>query len=340
MFVIDSKVENWLTQMGVPYKYVQNLRFDQLVPNWEAINQGRPDGVPKDDDIILQYASAQSQPGAAFPAPILGRAADGLEVLDGIQRLSAALLNDHKVFNAYVIESDNPGIRASVRICSNSILNGRPPSQEWTVSRVIDVLYEQHRLSPTDCSMWSGIHLNRINDEIGSRDGALWMKANGIDMTLKPANQKGFQSAFSKRFPMAERERCGKELVKIIKSMQDYRATNKDVDDLFELFTDFKPQKGVPLGSQLNAKFEEVISRPEIKARMMGRRKLSPIEDVQRAVASAVTVMRKAAEGEHTTDKTEAGKIVELVTQVRDLARKIVPKDEWSGPLGYGPQRQ
>ncbi len=333
----DSQTENWLNQRGVSFVYREAVRFTDLVPNWEVINQGRPDGIPKEEATIEKYAGSMNN-GSIFPAVILAPAADGLEVLDGIQRLMAAFLNDHAVFNAYIVDSQNPSIRASIRICANSVLNGSTPSLEWTIGRVVDVLYEQHRWSDTDCSLWSGVPLKKIQAEVQSRDGALWMEAHGIDMNIKPANQRGFQAKFASKFSVVEREKLAPVLPDIIRAIQGVKATNNEADLLLDEATDFKPQKGVPLHVQLRDKFDEVFNRPEIKGRMMGRRRLHPIEEIMRSLASTITITKKAASKNHHTDEEQSERLVEFVMELREEVRKIVPKDQW-GPLGFGPRR-
>jgi hypothetical protein len=333
----DNQTTNWLTQRGVPFVYMQNLRFDELVPNWPVVNQGRPDGMAKDEALVEKYAFSMAQ-GAIFPAPIVAMAADGYEVLDGIQRLCAAFLNDQKLFNGYVVKSDNPSVRASIRVCANSVLNGFSPSLDWTTGRVVDVLYEQHRFSPMDCALWSGLDLRKITAEINSRDGALWMQNHGIDITMKPANQKGFRAVFAELFPIVEREKVSKVLPEIVTAIQSVRANNNEAEMLLRECTDFKPQRGIALADQLKAQFTKVMERPDIKGRMMGKRRLHPVDNVVRAVAAAVTAMTSAVDDDQHSDPEQSAKIVELVIEARDLARKIVPRDHW-GKLGYDSKR-
>jgi hypothetical protein len=336
-FVLDSQSENWLTARGVPFKYVQNVPFSDLVPNWSTINQGRPDGASRDEELIYKYAEAMSSK-AMFPAPMIARAADGYEILDGIQRLSAAALNDQHYFNAYIIQSDNPSVRASIRVCSNSVLNGTSPSQDWTISRIVDILYEHHKLSPIECHLWSGQPVKKIDAEIKAREGAYWMEHNGIDISMKPANQRGFRAAFSVLAPAVQRERVKKPLVTVIKSIQGMRANNDEAIGLLEECLAVKWDQRKDMATQVAEKFEEVMSRPEIKGRLIGKRKLHPVENICRALAGAVSTLREAVEEKHHADKKQAVTIVNLLVEAKALARKVVPKDEW-GELAFGPTR-
>lgn len=337
-FVIDTQIENWLRSRGVPYKYVEGIRMSDLVPGWATINQGRPDGASKDDDLVLKYAEAMDRGKAMFPAVVVAKAADGLEVLDGIQRLCAAELNGLSVFNAYLINSDNPATRASIRVCANSVLNGTSPSQDWTISRIVDILYEHHKLAPMDCSLWSGQPLRKIEAEIASREGAVWMEHNGIDVSLKPANQRGFRAAFAQILKPVERERIKRPLVKIVQAIQGLRANNDEAVGLLEECLPKKINKSLDLCEQVETLFAEVMDRPEVKARMMGKRKLHPMENVCRALAGAVTTMREAQEDGHHADKSQAVTIQNLLSEAKALARKIIPREDW-GEIAYGPHR-
>ena len=91
MFTNDSRTENFLTAIGVKFEYVNGLRLpDDFATGWNTENIGRPVAVR--EDAVIEYA-ALMEAGSAAPAPILSRTERGLRVLDGVQRLSAAELN-------------------------------------------------------------------------------------------------------------------------------------------------------------------------------------------------------------------------------------------------------
>ena len=64
MFAKDSRVENFLTHMGVGWKYVNDFKYDNLEPTWEQQNLGRSQA--KMEEAILEYASRME---AGSPAP-------------------------------------------------------------------------------------------------------------------------------------------------------------------------------------------------------------------------------------------------------------------------------
>lgn len=328
-FTEDSRLENWLKLRGVKFEYKTGVRFADLMVNWAGVNQGRPDSVPKDDTLIEKYASAMDG-GAVFPSPVLAKTAFGYEVLDGCQRLSAADLCGQTLFNAYIVKSDNPSIRASIRICANSVLNGTAPSQDWTISKIVDVLYEQHQFSAVDCAQWSGQPVKKIQVEIDSREAAGWLRVQGVDTTIKPCNQKGFLAAFARLAPFEERAKLSRELPELVKKLQCVKASNNEAAHLLEQCLDVNRAKGANLQTQVVSKINEVFERPEIKARMTGPRSLHPVDNVVRSLASVVTTMRSAAKQAYHSDGEQSKQIIDMLGEIKRLGKKIVPRDQWA----------
>jgi hypothetical protein len=328
-FTEDHRTENWLKLRGVKFEYRAQVRFDELAPNWFSVNQGRPDSVPKDDLLIEKYAGAMDQ-GAIFPSPILAKTPAGLEVLDGCQRLSAADLCGQKLFNAYVIKTDNPSIRASVRICANSVLNGTSPSQEWTIGKIVDVLYEQYDFGVEDCSQWSGQPAKRIQEEIESRDAKLWLKIHNVDVSQKPANQKGFLAALSRLAPMLDREKLTKELPDLVNRLISIKANNDEAVNFLTQCLDVERRPKADLAVQVRSRIAEVLERPEIIARMTGQKKNHPVDNALHGMAGAVTRLRTAARGEYHTDRQQSEQLLGLVEEARKLAKRIIPKEQWA----------
>lgn len=327
-FTVDTKIENWLKQRGVRYDYREGVRMEELMPNWFLVNQGRHDSAPKDDSLIEKYAGAMDN-GSLFPSPIAAKTAQGLEVLDGCQRLCAAELCGQTMFNAYIVKTDNPVIRASIRVCANSILNGTSPSQDWTISKIVDVLYEQHSLSVVDCAQWSGQPEKKIQIEVDSRDFARWLRVHGVDTAKKPANQKLFLAAGARLAPLLTRAKLTKELPTLVRQLQSVKANNDEAIHMLTECLDVQQAKGVELAQQVGSKIRSVFERPEIQARMSGPRSLHPVDNVVRAMASALTTMRSAAGDNHHADADQGKQIIDMLEQMRRFAKRIVPKHDW-----------
>lgn len=328
-FMESTQIETWLKQRGVKFDYREQLRFDQLQPGWDAVNHGRSDSAPKDEALIEKYAGAMDQ-GSIFPAAILAETASGLEVLDGCQRLSAASLCGQTMFAGYVIKTKEQSVRASVRICANSVLNGTSPSQDWTIAKIVDVLHEQHDFSAVDCAQWSGQPVRKIEIEIASREAGNWLKCNGVDISVKPCNQKGFLAAFSKYAPAGDdRYAMAPVLPTLVKQLQSIKANNAEAESLLEQCLTVQRSKGVNnLLNQVRSRIDEVMQRPEIKSRMSaGRASYHPIDNVLRSVQASVTTMRKAARGEYHADFDQSQQLTEMLSEAQKLARRLIPKD-------------
>lgn len=135
MFTKDSRTENFLTQMGVEFRYTNAIKFSDLSKDWGERNLARP--VPKRDEAIIEYASLMDS-GSAAPAPILHKGPNGHEILDGVQRIAAAELAGYTNLAAYVVECDSLNVITAIRVLANARLQGRPEPPEWTRRRAVE----------------------------------------------------------------------------------------------------------------------------------------------------------------------------------------------------------
>lgn len=137
MFTTDSRTENYLNQMGVKWKYTNAIRFSNLAAGWDTKNIARP--VVVREDAVEEYA-ALTMSGSMAPAPILAVTQSGLDVVDGIQRLTAAQLCNETSISAYVVECDSKELLATLHVMSNARLQGRAEPMEWTRRRAVEIL--------------------------------------------------------------------------------------------------------------------------------------------------------------------------------------------------------
>jgi len=325
-YMESSQTEAWLKQRGVKFEYRCGIRYDELIANWSDINHGRVDSVPRDDALIEKYASAMEQ-GANFPAPILGKVVGGFEVYDGCQRLSAGLRCGQTLFNGYIIKADNPAVRASIRVCANSVLNGTAPSQEWTIAKIVDVLVEQHGYGVMDCSQWSGQPTVKIQQEIDSRDAAQWLRCQKVDTKTKPCNQKGFLASFARLFPYQDRIQLAGVLPELVRMLQRIKANNAEAEGLLLQCSQVDRPKGSNLSVVMQKRIDEVMKRPEIKGRMALRGKSHPIENALSKLQGAITAARTACDGEFHADFEQSVSMTELLVELQRLVGEMVPRD-------------
>ncbi len=139
MFTKDSRTENFLTSLGVTWKYTNSMAYAKLKPTWRDVNQGRPKA--KVDDAILCYAE-QMESGSPAPAPIIWTFDSS--PLDGVQRLSAGEVRGYTTFSAYLVETDSPDMASAIRVIANQRLQGSyQESEAFTMQRAIDVLVNE-----------------------------------------------------------------------------------------------------------------------------------------------------------------------------------------------------
>lgn len=330
-YMESSQTEAWLKQRGVKFEYRCGIRYDELIANWSDVNQGRVDSVPRDEALIEKYAGAMEN-GAMFPAPILGKIVGGFEVYDGCQRLSAGQRCGQTLFNGYIIKADNPAVRASIRVCANSVLNGTAPSQEWTIAKIVDVLYEGHNYSVVDCSQWSGQPVAKIQQEIDSRDAAQWLRCQKVDIKTKPCNQKGFLASFSRLFPFNDRIQLVGVLPDLVRMLQRIKANNAEAEGLLLQCSQVSRAKGANYASLIQNRIDEVMKRPEIKGRLALRGKSHPVENALSKIQGAITAARSACEGEFHADFEQSVSLMEMLSELQRLTNEMVPR-EFAGKI-------
>jgi len=153
MFMKDSRTENFLTQMGVSFSYSNNISFGDLERDWQEKNMARP--TPIREDAVIEYASLMES-GSAAPAPILFQGKGVLEVLDGVQRLSAASLSGSTRVSAYIVECDSIDVVTAIRVLANARLQGRQEQPEWTRRRAVEVLVINRGMSVDEVARMGG----------------------------------------------------------------------------------------------------------------------------------------------------------------------------------------
>ena len=171
MFTNDSRTENFLTGLGVKFEYINGILLpSDFDPGWNSENLGRPFVIR--EDAVLEYASLM-EAGSAAPAPILRKTDAGYRVLDGVQRLSAAELQQATRVSAYVVLTDSEDALATIRVLANARLQGRAEPAEWTRRRAVEVLVIQRGLSHAEVAKlggWKTSDVKRIAEAIELQD--------------------------------------------------------------------------------------------------------------------------------------------------------------------------
>lgn len=331
MFTTDSRTENFLTAMGVQFKYANGVLLPaDFVAGWNAENIGRPVAVR--EDAVIEYAELMQQ-GSAAPAPILHRTPEGLHVLDGVQRLSAAELNGTTRISAYIVESDSGDTLAAIRVLANARMQGRAEPAEWTRRRAVEVLVVDRGMTCPEVARmggWKTADIQRIADAVELQRRITGIGGPDLPDALLAELKPHVGSAL---------EQAAEPCAGFLNTLKQARLSAADAEPFIELFFDGIPRLANPYKT-LVSRLKEIHEDPEIKSRLTGRQVGSLPRDavLLRELKSASTTLDAiAASGERVPNVDEFFRIVDRITQkLRDLSPNKKPKavrvpaDMWS----------
>lgn len=335
MFTTDSRTENFLTSMGVKFEYKNGLRLpEDFAKGWDTENIGRPVAVR--DDAVLEYA-ALMESGSAAPAPILCETEHGLRVLDGVQRLSAAELQQSTRVAAYVVSTDSEDSLASIRVLANARMQGRAEPAEWTRRRAVEVLVVDRGMSPAEVAKmggWKPADIKRIAEaiELQSRISL----AGGPELSDAMLAELRPYLALPSTLEQASGPVTG-----FMQTLKQSRISVSDAADYIAAF--FKPlARGSNPYKTYEARLEEFHEDPELKSRITGRQSTELAKDVVllRTLKTAETVLEHIlTHGERVPNVDEFFRILDRLTKkLKSIAPNkqpnscIVPSDMWRKP--------
>lgn len=333
MFTTDSRTENFLTTIGVKYEYINGLLLPgDFEPGWNTENIGRP--VPVREDAVIEYA-ALMEAGSAAPAPILCKTEIGLRVLDGVQRLSAAELNQTTRVSAYVVQTDSEDSLSSIRVLANARMQGRAEPAEWTRRRAVEVLVVQRGMSHAEVAQmggWKPFDIKRIAESIEIQTRIT--NAGGPELPdamlaeLRPHIQAN--SAI---------EQASEPVVGFMQTLKQSRISTADAMPYIASFFSPLPKSANPF-KVYSERLESLHEDPEIKSRLTGRQCPELPKDVVllRTLKAAETVVDDIVmHGMRVSNVDEFFHILDRLTrQLKTIAPNKkpttarVPADMWS----------
>lgn len=160
MFAKDSRTENFLTQLGVDFRYSNAISFTDLVVTWKKENIARPVAVR--DQAVLEYA-ALTEGGSPGPAVILA-GPKPFRVLDGVQRLCAEELVGSTEFSAYLVSTDSTHMIEKIRVFANIRMQGHAEPPEFTRRNAVEVLILKGGLSVDEVARLGGWRPTEITE--------------------------------------------------------------------------------------------------------------------------------------------------------------------------------
>lgn len=320
MFTADNRSENFLTSLGVKFKYENGILLPgDFVPEWNKENIGRPVAVR--EDAVIEYAALMEQ-GSAAPAPILHHTASGLQVLDGVQRLSAAELNGTTRISGYIVHTTSADMLAAIRVLANARMQGRGEPPEWTRRRAVEVLVVDRGLTCPEVARmggWKTPDVQRITDAI--RLQRRIAAVGGPDLP---------DLMLAELMPYLQEktlEQATEPITGFLNTLKQSRLSGADAAPYIKMFFEQIP-KSAKLFKILSTRLNQVHKDPEIMARTTGRQVTKMSRDVVllRELKSAdTTIDAILTHGDPVANVDEFFRILDRIMQ---KLRKLAPNQK------------
>ncbi len=316
MFTNDNRTENFLTSMGVEFRYTNDVTYQNLVKDWDKTNLARP--VPLREDAILEYA-ALIEGGSPAPAPILLITGAGFAPLDGLQRLAAGQLCGMTKFSAYIVTCDSKDVQAAIRVLANARLQGRGEPPEWTRRRAVEILVVERGLTPQEVARMGGWKVTEVKRLALVIDWG--SKITGAGGPQLPDNMI---ETLSQHITQDELADAPEQVAGFLNAVKTAKFSHADAEPFFQTF--FAPITKVSRRRKIYGdRLERFKEEPEVQVRIHGRRGTGTTRDVtlMRLLKAAGTVLDEViAEGDEVPYIDEFFRLVKSVdTKLRSLAK-------------------
>lgn len=332
MFTKDTRTETFLTQMGVEFTYTNRVIFKELSPGWNANNLGRP--VPLREEAIVEYASLMES-GSPAPATILHRVNGVYNVLDGVQRLSAAELQGFTELSAYIVTCDSENLLAAIRVLANARLQGHPEPPEWTRKHAVEILVIQRGLSTDEVAKMGGWSPASV-----SRTARILRHGFAIRCIGGPNLPDNLVDTISQHVSEDKLKVAAQPIATFFDTIKRAQLSHDDAEPFIaEFFTPLRPADSAH-DIYVN-RLQEFVAEPEIQTRLLGRRgpKLTRDMALRKSLKSAVTILEEIAE--HGDELLYADEFFKLTKSINEKLRSIsgrhpkpqtanTPADRWA----------
>jgi hypothetical protein len=311
MFTQDTRTETFLSQIGVKYRFADDLKIKDLATGWDVINRGRP--VALRESAVLEYGCLME---AGSPAPAVIVHEGTLAVLDGLQRLAAAREVGFTRFAAYVVESDSADTLLAIRVLANARLQGHAETPEWTKRNAVQHLILDRNMSPEEVAAlggWKPADLKRLAKLL---DWGFQIRCIGGPQSLPD----GIVCQIAELTTQDELRRAQKPIAAFLHSLVKGRFATRDAEPYIQEF--FRPAAKVTV---YDARLAEFLDTPEVDTRLHGRMGpgLSTDINLRRSLRTAVSILdRTIEEGE---DLRYVDEFFQLTKKITVRLRKLAP---------------
>jgi len=250
--------------MGLVWKYVNDVTYLQLVPNWDGINLGR--SKVKVEEAAMEYA-AREEAGSMPPAPVLRETSDGFDPLDGIQRLLAKQLLSCTRFSAYIVTVESELLAKEIRIFANSALNGcHGESSQWTRRQAIQHLVIEGGMSCEEVARKGGWKLADVEDDRLYLDTDFKLRCIGAPEGLS----KSLVLNIAEVMRPDDLKQAAKPIAEFCADLKRGHFTNGDAKPYVQAFFSVPRTKG-KVHDHFAEALDDFRKQPDVKTRMEGR---------------------------------------------------------------------
>jgi hypothetical protein len=332
MFTKDSRTENFLTSMGVEWKYSNAIKYSDLMLGWDKVNLSRP--VPIIEDAVFEYASL-IESGSPAPAVILSDTDSGFRVLDGVQRIASGRITGCTQLSAYIVKSDSDDLLDCISVLANSRLQGRAEPPEWTRRRAVELLVVERGLSADEVARMGGW-----------KSSDLMSIARAIELSKAivsiggPELPDSILDVVASRTVVQEIVASSKPMCEFFNTVKRAKLSAKDAVPYADAF--FAPiSRQSSRHTTYSERMAEIKDDAEIQIRLHGRRGAAQPRDVSiiRTLKAAVTLLDEAIEsGDQLLYVDEFFRLIKKIdervrqcTSKHESPRKSrTPADMWS----------
>lgn len=313
MFTKDSRTETFLTQMGVEFAYVSGITFAKLAPTWNTKNLARPVAVR--ENAVAEYAALMEM-GSPAPATILHATPNGYDVLDGVQRLSAAQLAGYSLFPAYVVQCESSAVVSAIRVIANARLQGHAEPPEWTRRRAVELLVIQGGMTAAEVARMGGWRATDIAELAKSMEWGFVIRAiGGPDL---PDSISSLVAGVTSQEALRKNAKPAAEFLSLVKEAKLSAADAAPfIAEFFE---------GNPSFKTLGERVEIFSQEPEIDTRLHGRRAgpMPPDVKLRSALKTALTILAEARA--QSSEMPYIDEFFRLTKRINDQLHALAPR--------------
>ena len=295
MFAIDHKTEHYLRSIiGLDPLYREQVKYQELVEGWNIKNLGRPDGQSRMESAISTYENMMVE-GSAAPAVILRTTPQGLEVLDGAQRLTANENTGSTHFAAYVIRCSDETARKIRRAANLRLNTAAPVDAAWVLKELIDEFMVHGSDSARDISEITGRKVGDIEKIYKRRLAVSWVSAacNAVDGSAGPELKEQVYDAIAEVARpddfVGDHTRV---VVKFINQLHSCKFRNGDAMHHAGKFFGIKRVGSKNRATQFRTKHRQFVDDPIVRPRLAGSRTQTGIEAIDTKIKALLTVCR------------------------------------------------